>query len=46
MLSTRFKVEGTIGITGWMGEEDKYWAWVILGIFYNISNVLTRVIGC
>ena len=30
MLSTRFKVEGTIGITGGIGEEDGYYWWVLL----------------
>ena len=29
ILSTRFKVEGTIGISGWIGEEDGYYAWVL-----------------
>ena len=28
ILSTMFWSEGTIGITGWIGEEDGYWAWV------------------
>ena len=43
ILSTRFKVEGTIGITGVRGEEDGYCGVGTLGIKYSCLNCVDRV---
>ena len=43
ILSTRFWGEGTIGISGWMGEEDVYCGVGKLGIKYIILKRVDRV---
>ena len=45
MLSTKLWGEGTIGISGWTGEEEGYY-WVgSLGIKYYCLKTFDRVVG-
>ena len=46
MLSTKHWGEGTIGITGGIGEEDEYYSVGKLGIFYIILKCVDWGNGC